>query len=40
MLRAPSGRTASRWILQVGGRYRLDSALISADLQDFEAALD
>jgi len=40
MLRTATGRAAPLWIISAAGRYRLDPALISTDLHDFEAALD
>jgi DNA-binding SARP family transcriptional activator len=40
MLRAATGLSAPMWILHASGRYRLDPALISADLWEFTAALD
>jgi len=40
MLRAATGLTAPIWIINAAGRYRLDPALISTDLQAFTGALD
>jgi DNA-binding SARP family transcriptional activator len=40
MLRAATSLPAPMWIIHAGGRYHLDPALISTDLQDFTRALD
>ena len=40
MLRTAAGLPAPLWILNAAGRYRLDPALISTDLQAFSAALE
>ena len=40
MLRTATGLPEPRWILNASGRYRLDPALITADLWQFSGALD
>jgi DNA-binding SARP family transcriptional activator len=40
LLRTAAGRTASLWVLNASGRYRLDPALIGTDLEAFIAALE
>ena len=40
MLRAATGLAEPMWILHASGRYRLDPALIGADLWQFSSALD
>jgi len=40
MLRTASALPAPMWILNASGRYRLDPALITADLWQFSGALD
>jgi len=40
LLRAATGLTTPMWITLTAGRYRLDPALTSADLQRFQAALE
>jgi DNA-binding SARP family transcriptional activator len=40
LLRGATGLTAPMWITLTAGRYHLDPALVSADLWQFQAALD
>ena len=40
LLRAATGLAEPMWILNAGGRYRLDPALIDTDLQAFSRALE
>jgi DNA-binding SARP family transcriptional activator len=40
MLRAATGLTAAMWVLHAAGRYRLDPARVSTDLEQFTGALD
>ena len=40
LLRTATGTTGPRWIIHTSGRYHLDPALFSTDLQDFQDALD